>query len=287
MGIDTHGLHFLRHARLARPFGKTMTIGRQDLHMPDSVLAALVPGGARHWSERFCESLLIDCFGASEVDSIDHSAYEGARFVHDLNQPIPSALRGQYDTVFDGGSLEHIFNVPQALANCSALCRPGGQVLHVLPANNQCGHGFWQFSPELFFSLYSEKNGYAETEVLLADLADLRRCFRVRAPANGRRVNIVSESDLYVLVRTVLRDGEFSHDCVQQSDYVVEWNKEAGGVVEQRKPQTPHPLRLWARHSRLVQTYLAPAWYRRRMPSSWKLGRSHPDLDEHVWPAPP
>src|SRR5436190_3947788 len=126
MGIDTHGLHFLQRVSRLRPFGATMTIARQELHMPDLVLAAAVAGGARHCTDHYCEPLLIDCFGASRVDSIDNSAFERATFIHDFNRPIAPELRGRYDTVFDGGSLEHIFNLPQALVNCSLLCRPGG-----------------------------------------------------------------------------------------------------------------------------------------------------------------
>jgi hypothetical protein len=30
----------------------------------------------------------------------------------------------------------------------------------VTPANNQMGHGFYQFSPELFFRVFSQENGY-------------------------------------------------------------------------------------------------------------------------------
>jgi len=66
--------------------------------------------------------------------------------------------------------MEHVFNASQGLKNVTRLCAPGGQIIHSLPANNFCNHGFWQFSPELFFSLYSDKNGYSETEIFLADV---------------------------------------------------------------------------------------------------------------------
>ena len=47
----------------------------------------------------------------------------------------------------------------------SDLCKNGGTIIHSLPSNNNCGHGFWQFSPELFFSLYNEKNGFKNNEM--------------------------------------------------------------------------------------------------------------------------
>lgn len=280
MGIDSHALHLLRYAAAARPFGATITIGRQELHVDNPILAATVPGGDRHFTDRYCEPLLRDCFGADAVESIDNSPYERASHVHDFNRPLPDALRGRYDTVVDGGSLEHIYNVPQALENCSALCRPGGQVLHVLPANNQCGHGFWQFSPELFFSLYSTANGYADTEVFIADLADTTRWFKVNAPAKGRRVDIASATELYVLVRTVLPEGRFSHDNVQQSDYIQAWGRDDGPLIEIRKPQTPHPLRRWAQRSTAFQRFVVPWSSRARLRSAAGLRADRADLQE-------
>jgi len=103
----------------------------------------------------------------------------------------------------------------------------GGQILHVLPANNFCGHGFWQFSPELFFSLYSAENGYAETTVLLAELPSSRSWYEVQMPHDGLRVNVRSTAALYVLVRTKRTSDPFSHAQVQQSDYVRAWSDTA------------------------------------------------------------
>jgi hypothetical protein len=80
--------------------------------------------------------------------------HEKATHVVDMNKPL--AIEERYDTVIDAGTIEHIYNAPQALANVSAMCAHQGQILHIGPANIFCGHGFWQFSPELFFSLYSE-----------------------------------------------------------------------------------------------------------------------------------
>lgn len=237
MGIDIHALHFLRNAKKKKPLGDTITIGRQTLYVINSIVKRIVGTKLSYNDQPYCEELLKEDFGAIRVDSIDYSAYENATYVHDMNKPLPADLRGKYDTVYDGGCLEHIYNAPQALENCSLLCRPGGQILHILPTNNFCGHGFWQFSPELFFSLYSESNGYKETEVFVADLSDTRKWYQVTAPSNGRRVTISSATEMYVLVRTVLGRTDFSHSGVLQSDYLYEWE----GTAHQ-KPQQSGPL---------------------------------------------
>jgi hypothetical protein len=167
----------------------------------------------------------LDYFGATKVDSIDVSDFEKATHIADMNRPLPDHLQGKYDTVIDGGCLEHVFNVAQALKNCSLLCKEGGQILHILPANQSCGHGFWQFSPELFFSLYSEVNGYSETEVWIANLSEESSWYLAKRRGDGDRLLVSSTDTIYLLVRTVLKRHDFSHENVQQSDYLCRWNK--------------------------------------------------------------
>ena len=74
--------------------------------------------------------------------------------IADRNDPdaLKSALSGkQFDLVFDGGTLEHVFNFSTALKNCMHMVKPHGRFVSVTLPNNWCGHGFYQFSPELFF----------------------------------------------------------------------------------------------------------------------------------------
>lgn len=229
MGIDSHSLQLLRYAREKfGELGDTITLGR---------LAVLLgPKAARKWTGTtggaWCEPLLKEKFGATRVDSIDNSKYEGATIVADFNRPIPAQLANQYDTVLDFGCTEHIFDVAQSLKNVSALCREGGRILHCVPGNGCCGHGFYQFSPELFWSWYSQTNGYSDTEVFLADLCDTKFWYRVPPPAGGKRINVRSSNDLYVLVVTT-KTGEKTR-TVQQSDYEFTWSQSAGEAPAHR-----------------------------------------------------
>ncbi|MFZ3326905.1 MAG: hypothetical protein WA231_13875 [Methylocella sp.] len=183
MGIDIHVLNFLKFARRKQAFGRVATIGRQEINVPiDKLKSALNLKGHTRYGP-YCEELLIGHFAATAVESFDKSDYEHATHIADMNKPL--AVQNRYDTVIDGGCIEHIYNIPQALRNVSEICSAGGQILHVLPTNNFCGHGFWQVSPELFFTLYSEANGYRETEVFLADLANEQFWYQVREPRDG------------------------------------------------------------------------------------------------------
>jgi len=232
MGISIHSFNFLRYAlKTSRSFRKTATIGRQKLFVSNQYIKKILNLAEIIDYGEFCEKLLLTHFGSVKVDSYDYSDYEGATFTCDLNKPLPSNLTGPeylYDTIIDFGSLEHIFNIPQAFKNISNMCKIDGTILHVLPANNLCGHGFWQMSPELFFSLYSDTNGYAETEVFLAGHKDNKNWYKVKKPKNGIRRVLTNCSQVVALVRTK-KAQNFSHDTVQQSDYVYTWK---GGQPE-------------------------------------------------------
>lgn len=214
MGIDVSVLKHLKYCSFYGKYNNTVTLGRQEIHtQTSSILDGKIYSG-------FCENMLIDYFGSTKVDSIDNSPYENATIIHDMNEIISNV--GKYDTVLDLGTLEHIYNINNAFLNVSELCNIGGQIIHVLPADCQCGHGFWQFSPELFFSLYSSKNGYEQTEVFCSDV-ESGKTEKLSPPHSGKRLEIKTYRPTYIMVRTVLSKKDYSHSKIQQSDYVHIW----------------------------------------------------------------
>ena len=142
-----------------------LTLGRQNLFIrPSKVLrmfreygqsSEIASNKAIYYADDVFESL-----GFQRIDSIDASTYEGATIIHDMNIPVPESLHCCYDLVWDGGTLEHIFNFPTALMSAMQMVKVGGHLIFVTPSNNQCGHGFYQFSPELFFRVLTPENGF-------------------------------------------------------------------------------------------------------------------------------
>mgnify|MGYP003592463089 CR=1 FL=1 len=98
---------------------------------------------------------LFHRLGFSHVDELDVDAYEGASVLHDMNEPLPEALHGAYDLVFDGGTIEHVFNVKEAMFNAARLLKPGGTVIHVHPLSGWINHGFFQICPTFLSDFYS------------------------------------------------------------------------------------------------------------------------------------
>jgi len=127
-------------------------------------------------------------------------------------------------TVMDIGTTEHALNALNAFLNMQKLCRVGGQVIHVAPANNFCGHGFWQFSPELFFNLYSAENGFHDLEVFLCQTIHPRYWFEVKPPSGKQRAEALCSKRLYLLVRAQKyeeRQMKYTH----QTDYSSRWEE--------------------------------------------------------------
>jgi|GEM_PF-1411305 SAM-dependent methyltransferase len=99
---------------------------------------------------------LFSACGIEATFSLDISTDEGADFLFDLNNPLPPPdLVSRFAAVLNGGTLEHVFNLPNALSAITRLLRPGGCALHVVPVHNWVDHGFYQISPTLLFDYYT------------------------------------------------------------------------------------------------------------------------------------
>jgi len=183
MGLNKDGISFLLDARRRGvDFSSTVTLGRQGMHLTLEELrgrlgaydythvnaSSLIIDGYPSATRSYCESFL-KMMGAQSVESFDCSVDEGADHVHDFNAPLPEEFNERYSAVIDSGSLEHIFNFPQAIANCMRMVKVGGHFLANTPCNCTSGHGFYQFAPDLFYRVLCPANGFTDCRVVLSD----------------------------------------------------------------------------------------------------------------------
>lgn len=156
-------------------FESLVMIGRQNLHLNANQLEeAFLKFEYNNFSSdeifsnnnSYAEPLL-NVMGAKKIDSIDASNYENATIIHDMSNPIGIKYHNQYDLVLDSGTLEHVFNFPQAIKNCMNLVKTGGHFVGIYPCNNFFGHGFYQFSSELFYRVLSKENGFKVVDVVI------------------------------------------------------------------------------------------------------------------------
>jgi hypothetical protein len=208
--------------------GDVLTLGRLGNQIDKKKLKLLGLQDNKLFSQEYFDTVLTDYLGANSVDSIDNSNFEGANIIWDMNIELVN-IKKQYDTIIDIGTSEHVFNINQNLENISKLCKSGGRIIHCLPANNQCGHGFWQFSPELFFSLYDESNGYQSTKLHLIDMHDDKNYWQINKKPKNERLELNSYSPLYIFVSTIKKLKNTSQKA-QQSDYEHTWNKNLNNI---------------------------------------------------------
>ncbi|WP_264079575.1 hypothetical protein, partial [Mycolicibacter algericus] len=109
----------------------------------------------------------------------------------------------------------------------------GGTIFINTPANNMMGHGFYQFSPELMYRIFSDENGFAIRNVLLyearypgLDLTKKHTVFKVMDPSEARqRVGLLNKKPVMMMVEAAkIRDVPMFTTPPQQSDYVVMWD---------------------------------------------------------------
>lgn len=285
MGFDVQGIKFLLAARRAGVrFASTAMIGRQELFVNPVTLHRLLHSSGLASSSAETERLLTEAdgyaepllrlLGAQQISSVDASHYEQASLVHDMNIPIPDSLKNAFSVVIDAGTLEHVFNFPVALKNCMEMVQEGGQLLLMTPANNFMGHGFYQFSPELFFRVLSADNGYEVVRTIVCETSPDAPWYEVVDPAiAGRRVEMLSSAPMYLLIQARrVRNVPVFEVTPQQSDYSVLWQYKAGERHADHSCGPSLPVRAVRGLARRLESA-----YRKLLPERLRLRKRHPD----------
>ena len=288
MGFDVQGVRFLLSShRSGIRFTRTALIGRQKLFLDAVSLQRILSSFGwvttqnelqRILSEDggFAEPLLR-LLGAEHIVSLDASAYEGSSVVHDMNLEIPDTLKFSFSAVIDAGTLEHIFDFPRAIKNCLEMVEQDGHLLLITPANNFMGHGFYQFSPELFFRVCSEANGFELVRSIFCEVDADANWYEVVDPAKARRrVELVNSRPAYLMILArKVRQVPVLAVAPQQSDYMVLW-QERGTDRGHQLPSERLPLP--ARLLRGITRRLGAA-YRKVEPSAVAARRLGPDRE--------
>lgn len=235
-----------------RPEGRTLMLGRQGFAIQrqlarryETVLRENGLEGRRFdyvQDDGFAETLMRK-LGFGDMESMDYSDYEGATIVHDLNQPVAEALHGQFSMIVDGGTIEHVFDVPQALENVFLMLKPGGHFVSANGMNGWISHGIYQFNPELVWSFWKRAAGCAvhdcrglkampvtgEKHVVFPDPADKGIRLRLRGRLPEGRVYLYYEVER---LPTSVYDGR-----TLQSDYEVKWLSRANAPRNEPQEQ--------------------------------------------------
>lgn len=235
MGIDVMTLDFLMENRQFIR-GDFLMLGRQGLHLWNENYERGRKVFNKHDPIGYYEGIFrkdgwhsddfFKYLGCNVVESMDYSDFEQASIIHDLNKPVPAELHNKFDVIFDGGTAEHVYDVKTVMDNIKIMLKVGGIFIAVSPANNTLGHGFYQFSPELYRSVFSIENGYKIEKYQMAAITpDTYKLFDLPEPPKGHRQTLktgMEEVSNCVIIRKL---EENNTEEIQQSDYLREWGK--------------------------------------------------------------
>lgn len=227
--------------------------------------------------DSFADGLFVG-LGAKILRYLDNSPYEGADLIHALNLPIPGSLEQKWSCVIDDGTLEHMLNFPEAIKNSMGLFKEGGHLLFITPCNGFAGHGFYQFSPEVFFRVLSDDNGFRVKRMLMHQGG---KWFSIKDPQTlGYRVEIhdCRPTLLYVSARRLNLSPIFSQ-WPQQSDYSKAWSP--GAPTHGESAHSKSPRRFLAANQNFFLEFVRALWRRQK---SRRHQRTRQSLWAQRWP---
>lgn len=208
-----------RRGKAARLFSDVLKthlagITEEELKNPDN-----------EYAETFFQKL-----GYDSVDSMDFSEFEGASVIQDLSKPLADDLESKFDTIYDGGTIEHIFELPTAYRNVHKMLKPGGVLIGHSPCNNWINHSFYQINPEMVYGFWEKAMGY---EVLHLSLQPLLPNFsdRVVTTTNPNktgsrpRLSEAPPRNSPIILNYAVRKPVVAQEerGAYQTDYVEKW----------------------------------------------------------------
>lgn len=245
MGLTYNHIKFIQNSISANhDIKRIVTIGHLTLYANQSERKKL---GIQNNQKTFVDDILIKLFKVDIIESIDYSDYQECSIKHDLNYPIDPSLKNNFDILIDGGTIEHVFNVPELLKNYMKLVKTGGHIFIFTMANNHLGHGFYQFSPELFYSVFTNDNGFKINNVILEEhdypglaFSKNKKYYAVNAPQKiNSRVNLVNHKPTTILVHsTKTYNTEPFQNTPIQSDYLTKYDNRSKRSVKNKKSKT-------------------------------------------------
>ena len=185
MGLSDYISEGVIREHCHRPIGRSVVqIGRQTIELSPSQLRQLCAQYKLPFNYRedeieidrattqvrqtgtpfVSDRAFFGALGATEVHAVDHSDFEGADIVHDMNTPIGSQLEGIADLVVDGSTLDNVHDAATALMNYNRILRPGGRVHSINAAKPDVQGAYTGTSLEWYLDYYAA-NQYADCRI--------------------------------------------------------------------------------------------------------------------------
>lgn len=158
MGVDIALMKFFDAvAQQGGVEGPMLGLGSLTIQESPEAIASFA---AKHGYDRLAErgsvgNLFADRFGVERYEDCDINDLADHHI--DLNEPLAEKFRGAYNTIFNGGTVEHVFDLRRAIENMHMLVPAGGTIIHTVPVT-WFDHGLINLNPILFHSLAVANN---------------------------------------------------------------------------------------------------------------------------------
>jgi SAM-dependent methyltransferase len=159
MGVDFPQTRFLDHcARKGAMKGPMLALGSLTIQETEETILKY----AKDWNysqlaaEKSGAAFFRERYGVQDYASCDVNG-QADEYI-DLGQPLPHKYKNRYMTVFNGGTLEHVFDLRQAMENIHDALAVGGVIIHTTPTT-WINHGFVNHNP-IMHHLTAQANNY-------------------------------------------------------------------------------------------------------------------------------
>lgn len=194
-------------------------------------------------NEFITDETFFKMLGVKKVHSIDHTDYEGADIILDLNMPLPAEFLETADFVFGGSVCDNVFDPATYIKNISALLKPGGRFIDKNIISDHY-HPYAIPTVAWYFD-YFAINGYADCRVYVLECAATMNVYVFEPdPDASRNKNFpLRDKDLANGVLLITEKGaDSTNDRVPSQDQYrpkQEWNRYRHNVERIMESQRP------------------------------------------------
>ena len=152
------------------------------------------------------------------LDILDISKVRGPEIIADLNEPISEKLNEQYALVIDAGTIEHCFNIGQAIKNLANMVCLNGYAFQSNPIS-MFNHGFYNLNPTFYYDFYNNNGFTVESCQLVVPTTGGWRVYDISHPT--RLTGITERSIVNVVAKRItIQSFEFP----RQTKYLINPN---------------------------------------------------------------
>ena len=219
--------------------GSILTIGRQTVHItpyllnlfltqqglkppsPDKVKLDASTTNAR-MGPFIDDRTFFGSFSSATLHALDHSDFEGADIIHNLNDPIPPELENRFDFIYNGSCLDNVWDPGVTMRNMSRMLKPGGRIVHGEHGTRVNGP-YLTYPPDWFHDYYTINN-YADVKTYIAVFSAADSWDK---PANWIQWDPLRIENQQIVIDGVFRcpNADFYNVCLAEKGPDSTWDK--------------------------------------------------------------